>query len=622
MDGYAGKFLNINLNSGIGKEFLIPEEIIQKYLGGKGLGVWLLYQGLEPHIDPLGPENVLLLITGPLTGVGIPAFNHLSICTKSPLTGTFVDAALGGDFAIKLKSCGYDGIILRGKSPKPVIIDITVGKWKIRNAGALWGTNVVQAQELLSSKVASTICIGPAGENLVRYATIVSGEHTAQRGGVGAVMGSKLVKAIRVGGDFETPVFDRDRLKKPLESIKRKLKLSAETLGTQAIRTLAICNTRGVLPTRNFTSGTFDRYAKVTAETLRAQVKRKAFDCPGCPILCTTEIKIPTKSGALKIKGPGYQSLAMLGSNLLIDDLDSVIRNNYLCYLLGMDPISTGETIAVAMELSEKGRMDLPLRFGSPKEVGPLLPLIAERKGPGDELANGAMSIVMKYGYTDLAMAVKGMEVPGYDPRGAWGQGLAYATSPAGATHTGSMLAAPEIIGFPAYIHGARAGGKVKLTIFAQNLFNSLACLVFCNRAGYALLSVPGWIKKMPVWSRDLFVSIAPSLSVLFVDLFDIYRALSYVTGIHYDRRTFLKVGERIFTLERMFNLREGFTSKDDSLPLRFIGEPLSEGPASGKVVPLTKMLLKYYKLRGWSEVGIPTSQCLERLRIEFAPLS
>lgn len=622
MDGYAGKFLNINLNTGIGKEFLIPEEIIQKYLGGKGLGAWLLYQGLEPHIDPLGPENVLLLITGPLTGVGIPAFNHLSICTKSPLTGTFVEAALGGDFAIKLKSCGYDGIILRGKSPKPVIIDITVGRWKIRNAGALWGTNVVRAQELLSSKVASTLCIGPAGENLVRYATIVSGEHTAQRGGVGAVMGSKLVKAIRVGGDFETPVFDRDRLKKPVDSIKRKLKFSAETLGTQAIRTLAICNMRGVLPTRNFTSGTFDRYAKVAAETLRSQVKRKAFDCPGCPILCTTEIRIPTKSGALKIKGPGYQSLAMLGSNLLIDDLDSVIRNNYLCYLLGMDPISTGETIAVAMELSEKGRMDLPLRFGSPREVGPLLPLIAERKGPGDELADGAAGIVMKYGYTDLAMTVKGMEVPGYDPRGAWGQGLAYATSPGGANHVGSMLAAPEIIGFPAYIHGARGGGKVKLTIFAQNLFNALSSLVFCNRAGYALLSVPGWVKNLPVWSRDLFVSVAPGLSVLLVDLFDIYRALSYVTGIHYDRRTFLKVGERIFTLERMFNLREGFTSKDDSLPLRFIGEPLNDGPASGKVVPLTKMLLKYYKLRGWSEVGIPTSQCLERLRIEFAPLS
>ncbi len=622
MDGYAGKFLKLNLNTGVGTEFIIPEEIIRKYLGGKGLGAWLLYQALEPHIDPLGPENVLLFITGPLTGVGIPAFNHLSICTKSPLTGTFVDAALGGDFGVRLKSCGYDGIILTGKSPRPVIIDITVDRWKIRNAQALWGTNVVRAQELLYSKIASTLCIGPAGENQVRYATIVSGEHTAQRGGVGAVMGSKLVKAIRVGGSFETSVFDRDRLKKPVESIKAKLKSSAEVLGTQQVRTLAICNMRGVLPTRNFSSGTFDRYAKVASETLRSQVKRKAFDCPGCPILCTTEIKVPTKSGSIKVKAPGYQSLAMLGSNLLIDDLDSVIRNNYLCYLLGVDPISTGETIAVAMELSEKGRMDLPLRFGSPKEVGPLLPLIAERKGPGSELADGAASLVAKYSYADVAMTVKGMEMSGYDPRGAWGQGLAFATSPAGATHIGSMLASPEIIGFPAYVRGAKAGGKVKLTIFAQNLFNALACLVFCNRAGFALLSVPGWVGKLPVWSRDLFISMAPGLSVLFLDLFDIYRSLSYVTGIKYDRRTFLKVGERIFTLERMFNLREGFTSKDDILPLRFVGEPLSEGQASGKVVPLTKMLLKYYKLRGWTEVGIPTAQCLDSLGIEFAPLS
>ena len=620
MDGYAGKLLNLNLNDGSAKDFVVPEEVLQKYLGGKGLGTWLLYKGLEPHLDPLDPDNVLLLMTGPLTGLSIPAMNHLSICTKSPLTGTIVSASLGGDFAEKLKSCGYDGVILRGRSPRPVIVDITEGRWKIRDAGKLWGANVVRTQELLFSKVASVLCIGPAGENLVRYATIASGEHTAQRGGTGAVLGSKLVKAIRVGGSLETSVFDRERLKAPTNSIRGKLKVSESFPRYGTAGNLAISNDGGVLPTRNFSAGSFDHYMKISGDALRSQIRRKALDCPGCTVDCTSEMKLATKSGTIRIKGPGYQPLVMLGSNLLIDDLDAITRNNYACYLLGLDPISVGGTIALAMELSEKGRMDLPLRFGSAREVGPVLPLIAGRRGPGDELANGAAYLVSKYGYSDISMTIKGMELSGYDPRGCWGQGLGFATCPAGGSHVGSMLVAPEIQGRPLAIPGARAPGKVRLTVFAQDMFNSIDCLVGCFRASYCLVTVPGWVRGMPRWLAGFFAGRTPSLALSVVDLTDYYKALSFVTGIRYNRSAFLRVGERTSNLERLFNLREGFTSKDDSLPLRLIGEPFREGPIAGKVVPLTKMLLKYYRLRGWTEVGIPTEQRLKKLGIEERP--
>jgi aldehyde:ferredoxin oxidoreductase len=618
LEGYTGKFLNLNLTDGSGKDFIVPEDVLQHYLGGKGLATWLLYKGLEPHTDPLSPDNVLVISTGPLTGLGIPGVNHATISTKSPLTGTIVSSALGGDFAAKLKSCGYDGFILRGRSSTPAIIDITEGKWIIREAGKLWGQNVVRSLELLETKVASILCIGPAGENLVRYATIVSGEHTAQRGGTGAVLGSKLVKAIRVGGDSEPSVFDRDRLKQPVEAIKSKLKSkdSFPSFGTAS--NLAISNEKGILPTRNFKSGSFDNYLRISDEALRTQIRRKAHDCHGCPLDCTTEVKLSTKSGFIRVKGPSYQPLVMLGSNLMIDDLESIMRNNYLCYLLGMDPISVGGTLAFCMELTEKGKMELPLRFGSAREIGPLLPLIAERRGPGDELADGMAELVSRYGHSDTAMMVKGMELPGYDPRGCWGQGLAYATCPSGGSHIGSMLVAPEVQGKPTGIPATKATGKARMTIFAQNLFNALDCLVACNRAAYCTLTVPGWVGAMPGWARGFFADRTPGMATSLVDISPYYRAVSFVTGLKYSRDTFLKAGERIFNLERLFNLREGLSSKDDTLPLRFVGEPFREGPISGKVEPLTKMLLKYYRLRGWNEVGIPTEQNLKRLTIEL----
>jgi len=227
---------------------------------------------------------------------------------------------------------------------------------------------------------------------------------------------------------------------------------------------------------------------------------------------------------------------------------------------------------------------------------------------------------VLKYGFSDLAMAVKGLELSGYDPRGAWGQGLAYATCPAGGSHIGSMMVAPESLGRPVSIPGPRGAGKIKLTIFAQNMFTALDCLVACHRASYCLLTVPDWISHLPPWVLGFFTGRMPNMSASTLNLEDYHRALRLATGVDYSKRAFLRVGERTFSLERLFNLREGLTSKDDSLPLRFIGEPFREGAVAGKVVPLTKMLLRYYRLRGWNEVGIPTEPELKRLAIDERP--
>ncbi|MBN2168549.1 MAG: aldehyde ferredoxin oxidoreductase family protein [Actinobacteria bacterium] len=616
MNGYTGKLLNFNLNDGSAKEFAVPEEIYEKFIGGRGVGAWLLLNGLDPHVDPLEPNNALVMLTGPLTGLSIPSVNNLCICTRSPLTGTIVCASLSGDFAEKLKSCGYDGLIFRGKSPRPVLLDITEGQWKLRDAENIWGTNVARTQELLESRKASTLCIGPAGENLVRFATIVSGEHTAQRGGTGAVMGSKLLKAVRAGGTFKTAVFDSERLKQPVETIKERLKTPDcfPRYGTASNVTRS--NEKGILPTRNFSFGTYDHYLKITGESLRSQIRRKGFDCSGCPVNCTSEMKLATHSDVIRVKGPGYQPLVMLGSNLMIDDLDTIIRNNYLCYLLGMDPISTGGTIAAAIELSERGRMELPLRFGRDEDIGPLLPLIAEARGPGAELSEGAMRLVSKYGYSEYAMTVKGLEMSGYDPRGSWGQGLAYATCPYGGSHIGSMMVAPESQGKPVEINPTSAGGKSEATAFSQNMFSALDCLVACHRACYCVSTVPGFTTRLPQWVINFVTSNFPRISHNFVNMSEYYSALSYITGVRFNRSTFLLAGERVFNMERLFNLREGFTSKDDILPLRFIGEPFREGPSAGNVVPLTKLLLKYYKIRGWNEVGIPTQKRLKKLGI------
>lgn len=620
MDGYAGKLLNVDLGKETGGDFVVPEEVVHRYLGAKGLAVWLLYHGLEPMVDALSPENVLIMTTGPLAGLQVPGFNFLSICTKSPLTGTVVNAPLGGDFAGKLRSCGYDGLIIRGRASGPSMLDISHESWALRDASALWGSSTAGVMEVLESSNTCTLCIGPAGENLVRFSSIASGEHVASRGGCGAVMGSKMLKAIRAGGKARINVFDRDRLEKPVENMKQQLKpwdAGGGAAVTGVFSTLAAAGKSGVVPARNFALGVPDRMVRSTSEKLRSQVRRRAHLCHGCPVECTIEMKLSTRSRTLRVRGPGYQAFAMLGSNLMINDIEAVTRINFLCYLLGMDPVSLGGTLAAAMELSEMGRMYLPLLFGSPREVERLLPLIARREGPGNELADGSARLIQAYGHPESGITVKGMEVPGFDPRGCWGQGLEYATSPSGAVISAASMVACEVLGRPAKLRGPGAGGKVDLTVFSQNLSNSLACLGLCPVIAGHLISVPGWAGRLPLPVAGALVSAAPRLSTRMIDLFNIHKALSFVTGIRYDRGTLLKTGERVFNLERLFNLREGFTSRDDMLPMRFLGEPFREGPLAGKVVPLSGMLLRYYRARGWTDVGIPTLKLLRKLGLE-----
>lgn len=613
---WQGRLLNIDLTDGTAKELIIPEEIMQKYLGGKGLGTWLLFHGLEPYIDPLSPENVLLVLNGPLTGTNVPCSHFFMISTKSPLTNTVFHSACGGEFGVRLKHCGYDGLVLRGQAPRPVYIDISLSHWEINDAADLWGKNVVETQQLLRRNNAASLCIGPAGENLVRFASIASGDSMAQRGGVGAVLGSKNVKAIRARGEGHTTVFDKEKLDDQTRLIMAYLGETRSLPQYGTPENIAASNDKGILPTRNFQRGTFPHYHKIGGEAIFIQLREKELGCPGCPIPCYSQVELPIRTGKIRVKGPGYQALAMLGSNLECDDLVQITRNNYMCYLLGLDPISTGNCLGLVMELAEKGRLNTPLHFGSGEEVAPFLVDIALRRGLGDEVAGGTANLVRKYGYQNMAMQVKGLEIPGYDPRGCWGQGLAYATCPQGASHIGSMLAAPESQGRPVPLPGTRISGRVCLTAFAQDLFNTLGSLVLCYHSSYALVSATEGISRLPRPIISFGASRLPRLSLRFLRLGPLYRTLSFATGIKYDRRVFLEVGERIANLERLFNLREGFTSRDDNLPLKFMGEPLRDGPSAGKVVPLSRMLPRYYRLRGWNEVGVPTNKQLQKLDI------
>ena len=424
------------------------------------------------------------------------------VCTKSPLTGTITCASLGGDFAARLKSCGYDGLILRGRSPRPVIVDITEGRWKIRDAGKLWGQNVVRTQELLESRVASILCIGPAGENLVSYAT-VSRASTPRRGAAtGAVLGSKLVKALRVGGSFETTVFDKDRLTARSSCFGRSSKPAIPTRRYGTAGNLTTSQEKGVLPTRNFTCGTFDRHVKISGEALRSQIRRKGKDCPGCPVDCTTEMKLATRTGTIRVKGPGYQPLVMLGSNLMIDDLETDNPQQLPVLPAGNGPHkhSAGPS---RWRWSSRRRAACTCRSGSAARGRSGLSFRSSRtaRGPGDELADGAARLVDNYGYSDLAMAVKGYGAPRLRPAGLLGSGPRVRDLPGRRQPHRSMMVARRGAGKPVDIPGPTGDGQGPAHyLLAEHVQRAGLPRIACNRATYCTLVVPAWVRGLPGW--------------------------------------------------------------------------------------------------------------------------
>ncbi|OPX64824.1 aldehyde ferredoxin oxidoreductase family protein [Methanoregula sp. PtaB.Bin085] len=588
MDGYAGKIVYADLSAGKVLIKPTPPELKKLYLGGRGFGIRLLTDMVDPKTDPLDAKNVLVLAAGPLTGTGTPLGSRYEVSTLSPLTGAAISANSGGVFGWKMKKAGFDAIVVSGKAKKPAWLFLDNGKAEIRDASGLWGKTTGQTtdaiQNELNDKGVRVACIGPAGEKLVRFACIINEKtRAAGRGGVGAVMGSKNLKAIAARGDQMIKPADEAKLKAVNERVKKKLEENGIEQALQKYGTavlINIINENYVMPTRNFQSARFAAAEKVSGETMAATILKQNKGCYSCIVKCGRVCNVDGELG----EGPEYEPDWAFGPDCGIDDLKAVARANNICNEYGLDAISAPTTIACLMEMAEKGYVKHAVRFGDAKGMLALVEQIAKREGIGDELAEGSFRFATKYGHPELSMSSKKQELPAYDPRGIQGYGLATATSVRGGDHVYGYMIAPEILGSPQKLDPYVTAGK------------------------------PQWVKTF----QDLTAGIDASGMCLFSSFAlgadDYADLVAATTGMKVDAAELLKIGERIWNLQKLYNIKRGFGRKDDTLPARLLNEPLKEGAPSGQVSRIGEMLDEYYTLRGWDRDGVPSPAKLKEL--------
>lgn len=578
MNGWWNQLARVDLISGKVSYERIGKEVLKKYIGGRGIGAKILYDEIDPNCDPLS-ENILVFTAGPLTGTMVPTSGRFSVTSKSPLTGTIADSNVGGFFGREFKRCGIDALIIEGEASEPSML-------KIKNNGIdiektdLWGENVNSTLEEFDEEAA---VIGPAGENQVKFSSIVThGDRVFGRSGMGAVMGSKNLKGITAEGNKKVPVYDKKSLKKYVKQARSKIDSSPVTsrglkqFGTPIL--VNLLNWLGMFSKNNYQEATGEEADKLSGEVMKDSIVKEHTGCFACPIRCGLKTKTENMEG----KGPEYESVWALGANLGLFDLETVTEANYLCNNLGLDTISTGGTIACAMEMSEKGVWDKTPGFGN--DPTDLIKKIADREGVGDELAEGSADICERYD-CDFSMSVKGMELPAYDPRGASGQALSFATSNRGGCHLRGYLIGEEIFGVPKLFDRFKTSGKPEVVKRSQERNAYLDSLILCKFSSFAL--------------DEKFYS----------------RFIRAVTGEEFKITDLHTVGERIYNLERQFNVEAGFNRKDDHLPNRF-SEPLEEGASSGNTFDLDKMLDDYYSIMGWDQDGKPKKDMLESLDI------
>ncbi|MFW6005906.1 MAG: aldehyde ferredoxin oxidoreductase family protein [Candidatus Bipolaricaulota bacterium] len=592
MKAWMGKNLTIDLSEKKVEPNQTRDDMTSRFLGGRGFGTKLLFDALEPGVEPLSPENMVVIAVGPLTGGPAPTPGRFSASTKSPLTGTITDSNCGGDWGPAFKRTGYDYVVLEGESSEPTYLTIFDEEVELHDAKDIWGKKTSAVTETLQERhgdKAKVLTIGPAGENEVRFATAMTGHSALGRGGLGAVLGSKNVKAVVVKGSEKIDYEDKDRLKFVNKEASRNINQSPITsraypqFGTAVL--MNVINEAGMLPKNNYrNSEILDEVDEVSGEAISEKILDGQTGCWGCMIRCKRDTSLDDLSG----EGPEYETDWALGPNCGNYDLKDITRANYLCNEYGLDTISAGSTIASSMEMSEKGLVDWDLNFGDSEEVTNLVKKIATRSGIGDELAEGSARLAEEYEHPELSMSVKGQELPAYDPRGAQGQGLCYATSNRGACHLrGGFLVGAEILGAPEMINRFGHTGKASLAVEEQDVGAVYDSLTICRFSHYA---VPN-----------------PMIA----------RLLSAAIGEEVGTEKLIRYGERIHNLERLFNLREGFGREDDTLPDRLLSEPLQSGPAEGKVVKLEPMLEEYYETRGWDETGKPTEKKVKELGLE-----
>jgi len=595
MNGYCGQLLRVNLSTGeISKEPIDPK-IAKDFVGGRGLGTYYIAKEVPADCDPIGPDNKLILATGPLTGSPAPTSSRYMAITKSPLSGTIACSNSGGFWGPELKFAGYDMLIVEGQSDKPVYIAIRDDKVEICDATTYWGKTTGEVHDEILEEFgdpkARVLQIGPAGEKLSMIACIMNDRYRAAgRSGVGAVMGSKKLKAVVVRGSGKVPPADVEKTKELVKSLLTTLKENGVTGGglpTHGTAVLVnVINAAGVYPTRNFQQATFDEAEKVSGEVLTEQYLKGKDVCYRCPIGCGRYCEADGVEGG----GPEYETLWAFTADCGVSDMPSVIKANKHCNEYGLDTISAGTTIACAMELVQKGLVppediDGPaLEFGSGEAIAAWTQKMGAAEGFGAKLALGSARLAELYGAPELSMSVKKLEMPAYDPRGIQGQGLEYATSNRGGCHVRGYMISPEILGIPEKVDPMTLDGKAALAAGAQNVTAVIDSLGICLFTAFAL-SPPDYV--------------------------DMYGT---IVGTDWTLDDLLTTGDRIWNLERKFNLDAGIDASQDTLPKRLLTEPIPEGPAEGAVHRLADLLPEYYRERGWDENGVPTAEKLAAL--------
>jgi len=613
--GFMGKLLRVDLSA----QKITVEELNQawakQFLGGAGLATKYFYEEVPSGVDPLGPDNKLIFMTGPLTGTASASASRYSVIAKSPQTGLWGQANSGGSFGPILKRSGYDGIIFEGVSPSPITLMIIDGHAELQDATHLWGKSVPETEDALlegASRKLTIAAIGPAGENLVAYAAIMNNKHRAAgRCGLGAVMGSKKLKAIACAGSQPIPLADKkgfhQAATKQFELIDESmLKVGFDTFGTNMVADFV--HVRGGYPTRNWQQGVFEGIDDVNAQAIMDTVFVEGTACFACPITCGrgTEIKEGKWKGA-RGEGPEYESTNTLGSMCGVSDINAITKANYLCNEYGLDTISTGATIAFAMECFEKGILTkeatdgIELVFGDGDVVVSLVEKIARRQGIGDLLARGsrAASEALGQGSEKFAMHVKGLELPAYDSRAAKITGLGFVTANRGGDHMTGYIQGPTFIDVPFLI----VDDSSIRDPFQAN-----------PEEAHVLVDMENALTVLDAFGGCKFMGMLLPAD----ELIGLYER---ATGWTLSLEDFRKSGERIFNLTRAACVREGASRKDDVLPDRLMSQPMPHGPAEGMLNDhemLELMKDAYYDFRGWdAATGIPTREKLRELSLE-----
>lgn len=613
---YTGKVIKIDLTTRTWAEYPVNDEDRRLFLGGKILAARILNDFITKPIDPLGEENVIVITSGPLNGTGCPSSSRFNVSAISPLTGILTSSNCGGGFAVAMKRAGYDALIITGKSEEFVYLDVTAKGVEFKDAEPFRGMLTADTQKAIGGR-GSKLVIGPAGEHLVRYACAVSDDRAAGRGGVGAVMGSKNLKAIVATGSGMLEYYDADRLQEVKRLWTKRLRnhpLTGEQLpklGTAAL--LAPMHHKNILATRNFAAGRYEHYDKVTGEELAEKHLVRNRGCISCPIQCARVVEVDGKI----VKGPEVEIMGLMGANILNDDLEKIIRWNYEMDELGMDTISASGTIAFAMELNEKGMWNCGLEFGKKDNISEILHEIAFRSTEvGDKLANGSRELMREFGGEDFCIQVKGMELSAYEPRGAVGQGLGYSVSNRGGCH---LNAGYEVVveGLGLTVNPYTTHGKAQIAVMFQNLMEAVSADGNCLFTTYAFF--PFFLFKKPnsILSRmvnKVLPYLGPVLAIanryphlLHVNIFSMLPhpvAIHAATGIKLTMGDLMRIGARGFNLERMINQRLGIGAKDDKLPRRLTDEEQIKGDPRTKV-PQAKLKMQFYKARGWDKNGI-----------------